>query len=400
MTDEAENKAGKPDKPKPRRVGSKRKLGLDKWLLRISRGQDGDGRRIGYSEVFHGGSREADDRLVELRNRHKAGLPLKFEAKTFKDFFDKWIEDLDDGQRREATITTYRQAGQAYLLPTFGKLALADITDTAIKRFYKQMRQEDYAPSTITMAHVILSAVLKAAEASDLLLRNPMRKVKAEKKAPRLPRPKPVAMTADEAQEFLAAARSAPEGFMFALAYFLGARPCEYLGLKWPDVDLESRRITIQRSLKWRKGPEWYTTPPKTEKSVRTIALVEGVVRGIEDHRRRQLEARMRAGPNWTENGFIFTNPIGEPLKIAAVRRAHRRICEAAGLSTAFKLKVSRHSCASALLNDPGVSLKEVSDRLGHHSIKTTADIYGVVDEARARQVSERVEQLFGIGKK
>jgi len=31
-------------------------------------------------------------------------LPLKFEVKTFKDFFDKWVEDLDDGKRRECTI--------------------------------------------------------------------------------------------------------------------------------------------------------------------------------------------------------------------------------------------------------------------------------------------------------
>jgi len=96
--------------------------------------------------------------------------------------------------------------------------------------------------------------------------------------------------------------------------------------------------------------------------------------------------------------GFIFCNGVGEPPKIAAVRKAHRQICKAAGLSSAFKFKVSRHSCASALLND-GVPLKMVSDRLGHASIKTTGDIYGVVDDQRQREVSERVGRLFGIGK-
>jgi integrase len=260
------------------------------------------------------------------------------------------------------------------------------------------MRKE-YAPSTITLVHVVLSGVLKAAEADDLLLRNPMHKIKAARKAPKQPKPKPLAMTAEEAQKFLEAANSTPDGFMFTLAYFLGARPCEYMGLQWADVDWAGRRITIQRSLKRRKGGEWYITPPKTEKSIRTIALTDGLVRSLEDHKRRQLEARLKAGAGWEDHGFIFTNEIGEPLKIHVMERAHRAICSAAGLPSTFTLKVSRHSCASALIN-ADVPLKMVSDRLGHTTIKTTADIYGVVDEERARQVSERVGQLFGIGKK
>lgn len=394
MTDE------KPDKkPEPRRPGGKTKRGPNKWLLRIFRGYDSQGRRIYYSETFRGGSREADDRLVELRNNHRAGKPLKFKPTTFADFFAQWLDDIDDGERREATIRAYRQAGAAYLLPAFGKFALTDITDEAVTRFYRRMREEKYAPSTISFAHVLLSAVFNAAEAADLLLRNPMAKIKAGKKAPKQPKPQPVAMDGGQVQAFLDAADSTPEGFMFRLAYFLGCRPCEYLGLRWTDVDFKAGRVTVQRSLKWRKGGEWYTTAPKTAASVRTIALTAEMARGLEDHKRRQLEMRMKAGADWQDAGFVFTNEVGEPLKIAAVRKAHRRICEAAELPSTFKLKVSRHSCASALIN-AGVPLKMVSDRLGHASIKTTGDIYGVVDDRRQREVSERVELLFGIGKK
>src|SRR5215475_11218783 len=140
MDNEPTDKA-KPDKekkPEPRRPSGKEKRGPNKWLLRIFRGYDAGGRRIYYAETFHGGSREADDRLIELRNRHKAGLPLKFEAKTFKDFFDRWIEDIDDGERREETIRNYRRIANRHLVPAFGKFALTDITDVAIKRLYKE----------------------------------------------------------------------------------------------------------------------------------------------------------------------------------------------------------------------------------------------------------------------
>jgi integrase len=387
----------KPDKkkPEPRRPGGKTKRGPNKWLLRIYRGYDAQGRRIYYSETFHGGSREADDRLVELRNKHRAGRPLRFQPKTFSDFFEEWIEERDDGERRECTIDQYRKIGRLYLLPAFGKFALTDITDVAITRLYKDLRKRKLSPSIVSTVHVLLANIFKLAAKRELVLVNPLLKVDS----PAQPIPKPAAMTADESQAFLEAAAVRPEGFMFALAFYLDARPCEYLGLKWSDVDATQRRVTIQRSLKLRKGAEWYVTPPKSEKSVRMIALTEAIVKELDAYRRRQLEMRLRAGGKWEDHGFIFTDEYGSPLKMPAVRKLHKKICEDAGLPSTWKLKASRHSCASALLKS-GVSLKVISERLGHSSIAITADVYSVVEEDLQRQASEALEQAFGIGKK
>jgi len=381
--------------PKARRPGGKTKRGEKKWLLRIFRGYDAAGKRIYYSETFHGGSREADNRLVELHNRQKAGLPLTFVSKTFKDFFEEWLEERDDGERRECTIEHYRNIGALYLLPAFGKFALTDITDVAIARLYKDMRKRELAQATVLLAHVLLTNIFKLATKRGLVLINPMAKVEG----PGRPKPKPAAMTTDETQKFLDAASSRPEGFMFALAFYLGARPCEYLGLKWSDVDFNERRITIQRSLKIRKNGEWYVTPPKTETSIRSIALTESFVKGLEDHRRRHLEMRLRAGAEWTDHGFIFTDATGEPLKFQTIRRTYKKICVEAGLPSTWQLKASRHSCASVLLKK-GASLKVISARLGHSSIAITADVYSVVEDQLQREASEALEEAFKFGKK
>src|SRR5262249_46277380 len=284
-----EEKTGKTNKPEPRRPGGKSKRGDNKWLLRIFRGYDAGGKRIYYSETFLGGSREADDGLVELRNNHRAGRPLKFQPKLFKDYFEEWIEDADDGERREETVRHYRQMATRHLVPAFGKFALTDITDVAIKRYYKALRKEEYAPATISFLHVILTSLFKSAEDADLVLKNPMRKVKG----PKMPRPNPVAMNGDQVKAFLDAAGARPEGFMFLLAYYLGARPCEYWGLRWTDYDKKEQRVTIRRSLKWRPPGEWYEEPPKTEKGIRSIPITPEIARGLEDQRRRQLEMRL-----------------------------------------------------------------------------------------------------------
>jgi integrase len=216
-----------------RRAGQKIKRGKDKFLLRIFRGYDAAGKRIYYSETFRGGSREADDRLSDLRNRHQSGEPLKFAPRLFRDFFNEWLEDCDDGERRESTIAQYRRMVETYLLPAFGKFTLTDISDVAIKRLYKEMRKRGLSASTVGQVHVYLTSIFKLAEERDLIRKNPMRKVGA----PPRTKPKPVAMIAGEVKQFLDAASTRPEAFMFTLAFHLGARPCEYLGLKWSDVD-------------------------------------------------------------------------------------------------------------------------------------------------------------------
>jgi site-specific recombinase XerD len=78
-------------------------------------------------------------------------------------------------------------------LPAFGAFALTNVTDVAINRFYKDLRKQDYSPATIRLLHVILSSMFKSAEDGDLVIRNPMRKVKAPEK----PEADPVAMSAD-----------------------------------------------------------------------------------------------------------------------------------------------------------------------------------------------------------
>jgi integrase len=111
---------------------------------------------------------------------------------------------------------------------------------------------------------------------------------------------------------------------MFELAFYLGARPCEYLGLKWSDLNTKQAEITIQRSLKWRARDGWYTTPPKTEKSNRTIGLTPYFIGRLAEHRKRQLETKMKAGSAWADTGFIFTNEIGQPLRGTSVDRCSR----------------------------------------------------------------------------
>lgn len=384
------------DKTKARRVGGKRKLAPNKWLLRIFRGYDAQKKRIYHSEVFHGGSREADERLIELHNRQKAGLPLKFESRIFKDFVEEYFDAIDNGDRRECTIDQYRTTFANYILPSLDKLALTDINDVIISRLYKDLRKRKLSQTVLCQVHTQLAAIFKLAAKRDLILQNPMTKVDSPPK----PKPNPVAMTAEDVERYLQAAASHRWALLFEMIIYLGSRPCEVLGLKWEDVSAKKVEISIQRSLKRRKKDStWYVTPTKTDKSTRTIPLTADLLKRLDEHRRRQLASKLKAGEVWTDHGFIFCDELGRPLNEVSVRYVHRQICAAAGLPTTFKFKSARHTCASGMLA-AGIDMKTVSERLGHSSIKTTMDIYTVVAEEKQREASERIAEMFKIGKK
>jgi integrase len=151
-----------------------------------------------------------------------------------------------------------------------------------------------------------------------------------------------------------------------------GARRGEVLALRWSDV--KGMVVFIERSLcQTRAGLVFKGT--KTEEP-RKVELPPSMVDYLEAHRLRQDEFRRQFGPDYRSDlDLIFANPDGSPLMPNSVSATVSRLCRRLGLPKGASLHVLRHSHASLLLAD-GVDLATVSARLGHSSVRTTADIY------------------------
>jgi integrase len=71
----------------------------------------------------------------------------------------------------------------------------------------------------------------------------------------------------------------------------------------------------------------------KTPESRRTLALPRKCVEALREHRVRQAEDRLAAGPLWQDHGLVFASAGGTPMDDHNVRRMFRVITEAAGLA-------------------------------------------------------------------
>ena len=116
---------------------------------------------------------------------------------------------------------------------------------------------------------------------------------------------------------------------------------------------------------------------PKTRLSRRAVALSTDAVRVLREHRRAQLEERLRAGGAYVDRDLVFASSIGTALEAGTTARTWLRVLAAAGVGH-VRWHDLRHAHATLLLRQ-GVHPKVVSERLGHASIAITLDTYSHV---------------------
>jgi integrase len=106
-------------------------------------------------------------------------------------------------------------------------------------------------------------------------------------------------------------------------------------------------------------------------------------------------ELKKRAADEWTDYDLVFPARFGNPIKQDVTARVFKTICGKLkwekGRYCAYSL---RHAMASlALLKN--VNLKVISERLGHASIKTTADVYAHVVPSLQEAATEEIGSII-----
>jgi integrase len=205
-------------------------------------------------------------------------------------------------------------------------------------------------------------------------------------------------MTPDQVMLFLHEAKATRFGTIFTLAFYTGCRPGELLGLRWDDLDSQSRVIKIRHTIHWRKGSEWYLETPKTIKGRRNLRLTDELIAMLDQHRKRQLEERIKAGGAWQNHNFIFCDEIGNPYRQGILTYRFKQILESTGLPKHFNPYSGRHTIATRIATrmiEQGIDPKTVSEWLGHANVAITLKTYTHPTGSMHEAASEQAEALI-----
>ena len=385
----------KEKKKPPRRDGQIIERENGSCLVRIFLGRNPQTGKREYHNATIKGKEEAKRYLRQKLHEIDMGTFVKPSKITVSEYLDQWLQTAAKPRLRERTFADYEDLLRRYVKPAFGKKKLSNIRALDVQALYTKMQTElKLSARTVRYTHAVLSSAFKQAVKWGMLPQNPATLADL----PKQERQEMQALSPDDAGKFLEAATDDRYGVLFLFALITGMRPGEYLGLQWKDLDLQKGVVTIQRTLVWRRrGGGWYYSEPKTSRSRRNVPIPFSLVQALGQHKRRQAEERLKAGPDYQRLDLVFATPEGGPLMVQNLFRRHfKPILKKAGLPESIRLYDLRHSCATLLLAE-NENPKVVSERLGHSTVTLTLDTYSHVLPSMQRAASDKLENiLFG----
>ncbi len=356
------------------------------WEGRVTLGY-AEGKRVRRS-VYGQTRREVVDKLVPLLAGVQRGDAPTAGGRRLDAFLEDWVAGL--GMRvRPATARRYAELLRLHVVPELGAVRLSRLTPQRIEALLTQKLADGLSPRTVWHIRAVLRAALSDAVRVGEVTRN----AAGLARPPRVEGHRVEPMTPTRAAEILNATVGTGLEAPVSLALWTGLRQGELLGLRWSDVDLPGRRLSVQVSLHGRHG-RWSLEATKTPKSRRTIGLPEPAAEALAAHRQRQLEQRLRLGGAWEAplGDLVFTDPLGRPIDGRNLTRRFQTTLRIAGLPR-IRFHDLRHAAATLMLAS-GTDLKVVSEVLGHSAIGTTANVYaGVLDQLKA-DAADRLTRL------
>jgi integrase len=379
---------------------------MNRYRLRVSNGFDKDGKRVYITRTVTASSDSAANKLLALFisevERGEAASDTKM---TFADFTEKWLRDYAATRLSPKTLQEWKKRLDKRIVPEIGTIRLSSLKASHIDKFIADLakgeRQDgkkgELSPRTLKDYFTQIKTMLGIAVKWGVIGSNPCDKAAT----PRIRKKAPNALDQEDLPKFLDAIKkeSPIHQAMVLLSFGTGVREGELMGLEWRHIDLKKGTMRIEQAAQYIKGQGTKIKPPKTDSSIRTISIPAFAVTALKRWDIEQKQLKMQLGEKWPEETRIFTNKLGSPLKADYCSSWWAKFRKESGLPDNVTFHGLRHSSASLLLAQ-GMSIADVSKRLGHSTINTTAAIYLHGQKASDAVAANKMDILIsGISK-
>jgi integrase len=178
------------------------------------------------------------------------------------------------------------------------------------------------------------------------------------------------------------------------ISLFAGLRRSEVLALKWRHIDLDRRILQVREALEETRSQGIRFKEPKTKAGNRDITLPDIVVEALREHRRQQLELRLRLGlGRLLDDDLLFSTHDGGPIAPRIFSVYWGRAAASIGMPD-ITFHALRHTHVSMLIAQ-GVDLVTISTRLGHAKPNVTLAIYAHLFRNNDGRASEAINQAL-----
>src|ERR1700733_2349666 len=288
---------------------------------------------------------------------------------TFADAAAEWLRFIEeDRARKPSTLSDYRSALNAHLLPAFGAQPLEAITPEEIDAWRRGLAGLSNRSKNKLL--IQLHGIFRRAQMVWGLEVNPL--VRVEKHPIRASGDIQV-FSPEEVWALVRAAASEQDGAIFLAAAFTGLRMGELIALRWRDVDFSGATIRVRGS--YAAG---HLTTPKSGK-VRAVPMAPDVASALAQLGRRD---------DWVgDDDLVFPGKAGGYLDGSALRRRYKEALVRGGLRP-LRFHDLRHTFGTRMIAK--ADIRRVQEWMGHADIQTTMRyLHYAPREEDARLVAE-----------
>ena len=136
-----------------------------------------------------------------------------------------------------------------------------------------------------------------------------------------------------------------------------------------------------------------FTKVPKTESSIREIAIPEFIISLLEEYKLWYDEQKSTVGDFWHESNRLFVQDDGKPIHPSTISKWFEQFVKKIGLPV-INFHGLRHTNATLLISQQ-VDVATVSARLGHAQITTTYNFYVHPLKSHDRTAGNVLENLL-----
>ena len=341
-----------------------------KWSARCRLFRDGEIKEVKVSGFKT--KRDAQEKVSELLAESKQAQKLyeatrqtaESEDLTFEEMFALFMNHKKNVYKTSSHYE-FTQIAERKILPTFGKRKVSEITKRDILLWQDELSAQGFSYDYKCKLRGFLSNFFKFAMLYYNLPFNPVAAVPSFKRT--APKKEMHIWTLEQFQKFCSVILEEKWRLFFSFAYFTGCRRGEIVSLAWEDINLEKNTVKIHKNLtrKVNGKPYEIMATAKTESSNRTISIPSKLSNDLRIFKEKN---------GFTDSDFVFAGKA--PLHDNSINYQLNKYIQKADLPP-IHMHEFRHSHASLLLAQPGITIIDVSKRLGHANVTETLNTYG-----------------------
>ena len=347
-----------------------------------------------------------DDWIFQYSNGHSA-VDMNI---SMNDYIKRFLE----AKKRDWADTTYSgyvNRGK-YITDYFSNVRVKDISIKDINDFLdyllnegrikncKSKEKQGLSLRTVKDIKAFLNMVLDEAQQESIIPKNPTEQATLSKKMVRTneyTKEEDLFFSYEECMQFLEVSKGHELYELFYFTMCFGLRRSEALGLKWDNINLEKKQLSIVSTVT--KGTEINReNSVKSKSSNRTYPLSDRQCEIFKRIKQKQNDNRKLFGDEYKDSDYVFTHIDGSLYYPDYPTKAFKKIIEKnPTLPQGIHFHGLRASCVS-LLVEQGLGIKQIQEWVGHSDIATTQKYYMKIKSVESkRDISNRMDNLIAI---